>query len=255
MKVGDKIGKILLLEKIGRGSHKDAMWKCQCDCGNVFYRYTSSVKKGKDCGCGIKKKNDLTGKKFGMLTALKKVGTDKNGEARWLCKCDCGNMTVVSRANLSINKTKTISCGCWRTKMITRHNHANSKIYKTYTAMKQRCYNQNNPAYIYYGSRGIKVCDEWTDKENGFENFYNWATSNGYQENLTLDRIDNNGNYEPSNCRWVTMEYQDNNKRNNRYITYKGETHTVAEWAKKANIPYNKVYVELVHKNNLKILE
>ena len=93
MKVGDKIGKILLLEKIGRGYHKDAMWKCKCECGNIFYRYTSSVKKGKSCGCD--KYEDIAGKKFGRLTVIKKVGVDKNQQSKWLCKCDCGNEKII----------------------------------------------------------------------------------------------------------------------------------------------------------------
>ena len=243
MKVGDKIGKILLLEKIGRGSHKDAMWKCKCDCGNIFYRYTSSIKNGKSCGCD--RSEDLTGKKFGRLTVIKKVGMNKNYISKWLCKCDCGNEIVVYRNNLSINSTRTVSCGCWKKEHIVKHNKHRTKLYTVYLSMKQRCYNSNNPAYSYYGGRGIKICDEWL---NNFINFYNWSIENGYKDGLSIDRIDVNGNYEPNNCRWVTQKVQMNNTRRNHYITNKGETHTISEWSRILNKDYDKFYKEL--KNN-----
>lgn len=246
MKVGDKIGKILLLEKIGRGYHKDAMWKCQCDCGNIFYRYTSSVKKGKSCGCD--RYEDLTGKKFGRLTVIKRVKNDKRQQSRWLCRCDCGNEIIVDRTNLSINKIKTFSCGCWRKEKSTKHNKHRTNIYNAYISMKQRCYNENNPAYKYYGKRKIKICDEWLDKENGFQNFYNWSIANGYNETLSIDRIDVNGNYEPSNCRWTSHLNQMNNTTRNHYITYNGEKHTIAEWARLFNISYSTFYDELIRK-------
>ena len=94
--------------------------------------------------------------------------------------------------------------------------------------MKARCYNANNPYYYNYGGRGISICDEWL---NDFSSFYNWAVNNGYKDTLFIDRINNNGNYEPSNCRWVTPKENSNNKRNNIYIAYKGETHTMSQWA------------------------
>lgn len=240
MKIGDKIGKLTLLEKIGRGYHKDAMWKCQCDCGNIFYRYTSSVKKGKSCGCD--KYEDLTGKKFGRLTVIKRVQNSKNQKSRWLCKCDCGNEVVVERSNLSINKTKTISCGCWKKEKITKHNKHKTNIYFIYTSMKQRCYNPKNPAYKYYGLKGIKICDDWLEN---FMNFYNWAMSNQYKEGLSIDRINVNGDYEPNNCRWVNSLIQMNNTTRNHYITYKNEKHTIAEWARKYNIKYSTFYQQI----------
>ena len=249
MKVGDKIGKILLLEKIGRGQHKDAMWKCQCDCGNIFYRYTSSVKKGKSCGCD--KYEDLTGKKFGRLTVIKKVENDKRQRTRWLCKCDCGNEIIVDRTNLSINKTKTVSCGCWKKELITKHSKYKTSIYNAYISMKQRCYNTKNPAYKYYGKRGISICNEWLDN---FENFNRWSIENGYRKGLSIDRIDVNGNYEPKNCRWVNSQVQMNNTRNNHYITYNNETHSIADWARIFNKDYKKFYKE-VKDNNFKIVE
>lgn len=247
MKVGEKIGKLLLLEKIGRGYHKDAMWKCQCDCGNVFYRLTSSVKKGKSCGCD--KYEDLSGKKFGKLTVIKKIGTNKAEHSCWLCKCDCGNEVIVDRSNLSINKIKTISCGCYKKEVITKHNKYKTKIYSAYISMRQRCYNKKNKAYKYYGGRGIKICEEWINKENGFINFYNWSIDNGWKEGLSIDRIDVNSNYEPKNCRWVDSWIQMNNTRRNHYVEYKNKKYTIGELAKILNKDYNKLYNELKNNN------
>lgn len=102
--------------------------------------------------------------------------------------------------------------------------------------MKSRCYNKNDKRYKDYGGRGIIVCDEWLDKENGFMNFYQWAMASGYKDNLTIDRIDNNGNYKPNNCRWATDKEQSRNRRSNHLIKYKNETHCIAEWAEKLNI-------------------
>lgn len=252
MKVGEKIGKLLLLEKIGRGYHKDAMWKCQCECGNIFYRLTSSVKKGKSCGCD--RYENLVGKKFGKLTVLKKVENSKRQQTRWLCLCDCGNKIIVDRTNLSINKTKTFSCGCYKKERITKHNKCKTKIYSAYIAMKQRCYNKDSKPYKYYGARGIKICNEWLNKENGFMNFYNWSMKNGWEEGLSIDRIDTNKDYEPDNCRWVNSLIQMNNTRRNHYITYNNETHTIGEWARILNKDYDKLYKEL-KKNNFKFNE
>ena len=110
-----------------------------------------------------------------------------------------------------------------------KHGFCGTKIYKKWEDMKSRCNNPNNRRYKDYGGRGIKICAEWLAD---FMNFYNWANANGYEDNLTIDRIDNNGNYEPSNCRWVTMAEQMKNTRNCRYLEYKGEKHCVMEWVR-----------------------
>lgn len=107
------------------------------------------------------------------------------------------------------------------------HELADTRLYNIWANMKQRCSNTNASGYAYYGGRGIKVCDEWRDPDN----FFHWAKSSGYANNLTLDRIDANGNYEPSNCRWATVKQQGNNRRSNRRLTFNGETHSVQEWA------------------------
>lgn len=183
---------------------------------------------------------DLTGQKFGRLKVLQFIEIRKH-HSYWLCKCNCGNITEVSNSSLRSGKVK--SCGCLR-KEVTRqnaiktkttHHLTNTRIYNIWRSMKKRCYLKTHKAYKDYGARGIKVCDEW---KNDFMSFYNWAIVNGYKEDLTLDRINVNGFYEPNNCRWVTMEIQQNNRRDNIHIQYKGENKTVYEWADVFNIKY-----------------
>lgn len=145
---------------------------------------------------------------------------------------------------------KTKSCGCKKyEKMLLsriKHGQSNSRLYGIYGEMKSRCYNPNRSSYKRYGGRGIKICDEWLG-DQGAENFINWATANGYEDSLTIDRINVNGNYEPSNCRWATWQEQSNNKRNNRFITYNGETKTIAEWSRILNIKYGCLFYRINH--------
>lgn len=123
-----------------------------------------------------------------------------------------------------------------------KHNHSHDRIYYCWQAMKDRCCNSNNKNYKNYGARGIKVCDEW---KSDFMNFYDWAMKNNYKDNLTIDRIDVNGNYEPDNCRWTDMITQENNKTNNRIITYNNEKHTLMEWSKKLKCNYRSLRTRL----------
>ena len=120
---------------------------------------------------------------------------------------------------------------------VLKHGMSYSKIYSTWQRIKNRCYRENFPHYKSYGGRGIKVCDEWLDKENGFINFKNWAFNNGYKDGLSIDRINVNGNYEPSNCRWITMKEQASNKRTNIFYTINGKTMTQTQWCEYYNIP------------------
>lgn len=130
-----------------------------------------------------------------------------------------------------------------------KHGMWGKSIYNRWKHIKQRCYNPKDAAYKNYGGRGIKICDEWLDKEKGFINFYNWAINNGYKDNLTIDRIDNNGDYSPNNCRWVTMKIQANNTRHNKKITFKNETHTLTEWSEILNINLQTLAHRIKNKN------
>lgn len=174
---------------------------------------------------------DMAGKKIGRLTVVAQAGNEKGGGAKWLCKCECGNETIVRGADLRKEHTK--SCGCIHSEGVAKRNrkHGRTKhpLYRIWSAMKQRCYYKGSVGYSNYGGRGIQICDEWLDD---FQAFYDWATANGYQDGLTIERKDYNGNYEPSNCCWATKTEQANNTRLNIRVTVKGETHTVAEWAK-----------------------
>lgn len=174
--------------------------------------------------------DDLTGRKFGKLTVIEKAES-RDGHAVWLCECECGNKKEVRASCLKKGETK--SCGCLlgvvmgdrlRTHGIGNEN----RLYRIWTGIKTRCYNPKHKTYELYGKRGIRMCDEW---KKSFIAFRDLAIMNGYSDSLTLDRIDVNGNYEPSNCRWATSKQQNNNKRNNSYITYKGETRTASEWS------------------------
>lgn len=181
---------------------------------------------------------DLTGQQFGRLLVLGYAGSNKQGAATWRCKCECGNVKVVTGSELRRGKTQ--SCGCYRlerqTAAITKYGYSNSRIARIYRTMISRCANSNNKSYGNYGGRNIVVCEEWANDINAFAK---WAYANGYADGLTIDRIDNNKGYNPDNCRWVTMKIQQNNRRNNVLLTYNGQTHTISEWAKIMCIDYS----------------
>lgn len=168
---------------------------------------------------------DLTGKRFGLLTVIQRADTQKNG-TYWLCKCECGNTTEVRRDHLETGNIK--SCGCMQRKY--GHGQTETRLYHIWCTMKARCFTKTSHKYTRYGGRGITMCEEW---KNDFAQFYDWSIEHGYQDNLSIDRIDNNGNYCPDNCRWVTPTEQSNNTSKNVLIEYKGETGTLSQMARK----------------------
>lgn len=180
---------------------------------------------------------DRTGEKYNMLTALRIV---QHNPIKWECLCDCGNITVVDGRHLQSGGTK--SCGCLSHHGNPKHNKSNTRVYRIYAKIKRRCFVKDDPAYPRYGGRGITMCDEW---KNSFEAFYEWAYNNGYSDDLSIDRIDNDGNYSPENCRWADDVMQANNKRNNKRYEYMGETHTIPEWGRKMKIPYKTLYYRI----------
>ena len=190
------------------------------------------------------KKLNITGKRFGKLVAIKTIGKNKNGGYMWQCKCDCGNEITASVGNLNNGHTK--SCGCLRADRcktnFTKHGLESTRLYDIWRDMRLRCYDERNISYNRYGGRGITICDEWKEDVKAF---YDWAIKNGYNDGLTIERIDNDGNYSPENCRWATVKEQANNRRSNVLVTHKGKTQTMKEWANEVGTPYKVVWARM----------
>lgn len=182
----------------------------------------------------------LKGMKFNKLLVLERCGSNKQRMAMWLCKCDCGNYTKVSSTSLVKGFTK--SCGCYQRQRASEsnktHGESHTKLFYIWQDLRKRCKNKSHHAYKYYGGRGIKVCKEW---EESYINFKEWAINNGFKEGLTIDRVCNNLEYSPKNCRWVTMKVQNNNKRSNHYVYIFGEKLTLAQVSEKYNITPGKI--------------
>ena len=160
---------------------------------------------------------DLTGQKFGRLTAINWAGQNKNGRSMWFCKCDCGGFKTVSVSDLLNGNTQ--SCGCFKAESarerFTKHGLRYTRLYRIWIGMKKRVLNPNAQYYSCYGGRGIGMCEEWM---NDFEAFYEWSLHNGYADHLSIDRINNDGDYEPSNCRWTTAQEQALNRRSRKKV-------------------------------------
>lgn len=233
----------------------EVMWLCRCDCGNMKTISARCLRRGgvKSCGCLVHKPQftDLTGIKFGRLL-VERMHSRDNGIVKWECVCDCGKKTIVD--GHCLKKGTTRSCGCLKREAAAdrcrnydskRENNGNYKhglshrpLYCIWSGMRQRCQNPKSPAFKNYGGRGISVCKEW---DESFDVFCKWATENGYADGLTIDRINNDGNYEPSNCRWVSRKEQTNNTRRTIRLTVLGNTGSCSEIAKKYNAPYEKL--------------
>lgn len=172
---------------------------------------------------------NLLGRQFGYLTVVERLQNyRKDGRVYWLCNCKCGKTNIVPTYRLTDGTTK--SCGCRKFESHNAtHGMKHTRIYDIWCGIVQRCYNPNNKSYSRYGARGITMCDIW---RNSFESFNTWAIENGYTENLTIDRIDNNGNYSPDNCRWTDFETQMNNRRSNIRIQNDGKDLTLAQWCR-----------------------
>ena len=182
------------------------------------------------------KKLNIIGEKYNKLLVIEEEKPRANNRM-FKCICDCGNITIVSMSNLRANRI--VSCGCHKREICMKrsvsHNQRHTFLYEVWKGIKQRCYNSHNKSYHNYGGRGIVVCNEWKDN---FQAFYDWSYANGYsvenqkdeKHKLTIDRIDVNGNYEPSNCRWVDRKTQASNMRTTKQITINGETKCLSEW-------------------------
>lgn len=188
------------------------------------------------------KREDLQGKKFGRWTVISFVeGSDPS---KWICKCDCGKTKEVLASNLK--RGLTLSCGCGKGEAIkdkvTVHGQSNSRLYRIWLNMRKRCSYTKNDNFKRYGAKGIRVCEEW---KNDFEAFLLWSKSNGYSEGLSLDRINNDLGYAPNNCRWVSVKEQQNNRKDNVLILYKGKKQTLSKWADELGIKRTTLWLRI----------
>lgn len=193
----------------------------------------------------MRNKKDITGKKFGRLTALSEVQASVNGKIKWVCVCECGKRKEIFKTNIISGKSK--SCGCLQKECVSMankkrkvHGALNTGAYKSWKAMNQRCCNPNNESYDNYGGRGIRVCERWL---NSFENFY--ADMGDRPKGKSLDRIDNDRKYCPENCKWSSAKEQSNNRRNSIVLTLNGESKTMSEWSRLTGIKYITIWTRI----------
>jgi hypothetical protein len=207
---GERFGRLLVIG-LDEGNAKNTSWQCRCDCGQTKVVIKSNLKAGrtKSCGCLLKNNGlairlDLAGQRFGKLVAVEYSHTDGNRTARWLCQCDCGSQAVIRAHSLASGRAK--SCGCSKRRL---DGLSNTPEYKIWESMRRRCSDPKTINYKYYGGRGISVCQRWEDT---FKNFY--ADMGPRPSPLhSIDRKNNDGNYEPGNCGWATDLEQGANKR------------------------------------------
>lgn len=243
--VGRRFGMLVVLSRADYIHKNKPRWLCNCDCGKEVIRVQSSLINGDtiSCGCSRYNRTDLIGQRFGRLVVQSFSHMDKYYNSHWVCKCDCGNIHISNKAVLSRGEAK--SCGCLNreivSKITTKHNLSHTKLYAIWSAMKDRCLNPLNRAYKHYGGRGIKICDPWAAS---VENFY--RDMGHPTEGMSLDRIDNNGNYCPENCRWIAQKEQNANKRDNILITIDGVTKCLSHWCEYFHIPVSTARYRLV---------
>jgi hypothetical protein len=250
---GQRFGQLTVLAKEGKAADNHTTWRCLCDCGNETVVARNNLGSTKSCGCTRYKRDieDLTGMRFTRLVVLKLI--EEVRPISWLCRCDCGMKKVITGDGL---RSSTKSCGCLgstgKRGLPTKHgaSHPSSPLYSTYrTWMKMyyRCNNKRAKYYKYYGGRGISIDPRW----NTFEAF---VSDMGVKpDNMSIDRIDNDGNYCKENCRWATAKEQNNNNRNNRLITYNGKTQNMTQWAQETGLSVSAIRQRL--KNNWTVHE
>lgn len=216
---GKKYNRLTIIGETDRhiepNGKKQRVMICECDCGSVKNKFLKDLRSGlaKSCGCLHKeqKLNIIENNRYGMLTIIKEANSyisPKGKKSRKVsCQCECGNTKDILLHSLRTGKVK--NCGCTN-KVLTEQELNRKVIYSRFKGIKKRCYNTKDKSYHRYGGRGITICKEW---DEDFKKFYEWSLSNGFKKELQIDRIDNDGNYEPDNCRWVTPKENSNNKK------------------------------------------
>lgn len=216
-----------------------SVWRCKCGiCNKTFKEQTMGYfNKYNGCkDCRKKLCEDLYGRIFNRWTVIGHTIRKEDGKTYSLCQCSCKDKTVRLVRNDRLKNGCSNSCGCYKKEVATtKFGLSRTRLSKILDGMKERCYNESNKRYMLYGGRGISICDEWM-KDDGVLNFIDWAHNNGYEDGLTIERIDVNGNYEPSNCTWITMEEQAKNKTNTIYIEYKGNKVKLVDIASESGI-------------------
>jgi hypothetical protein len=210
-------------------------WLCRCSCGVEKPIRASQLKNGGSKTCGHVK--DLVGQHFGKLTVIS--FSHMNRIQHWNCMCDCGKECIVNINNLKNGTTK--SCGCFQQESRIDHGLSKHPLNPVWRNARSRCNNPKDKAYKHYGGRGIVFCDEWSE----FKVFYDWAIAHEYKEGLELDRIDNDGDYCPENCRWATRKQQCNNTRSNRLLTFNGITKNYTQWSKEQDVKVTTAYARI----------
>ena len=257
IEIGKQYGNWLVLSRNDAASeeyskkqnHKRNCWNCECICCKALevkndYTLQDAERHHRE-HCQNCQGEDLTGKKFGRLTVRCRSPRIEYGKRFWICDCECGGVVEHETGHLN-SKQGPKSCGCLQKEIAGQTAKSNAKwngdskneksqrLYHIWCAMRNRCESNSNIHYNEYGGRGITVCKEWHD----WMIFKDWSLNHGYKDDLTIDRIDTNGNYEPNNCRWVTQKEQANNTRSNKYLTYKGRTQTLSQWCEELGLDY-----------------
>lgn len=226
-------------ERLCAGKYSELCFDCKINNGDEFL---------------LPRFEDLKGKTYGELTVLERtdnyISPSGYEKTRWICKCNCGNLTKVTSQDLK--RGDVVSCGCYsiksKIKNATTHGYSKEKLYGTWKGIKARCYNKNHKNYNDYGGRGIVMCNEWKES---YVQFRQWCVNNNYESGMTVERINNDDCYSPHNCRLASRKEQASNRRSNRYITYNGESHNIQWWSEKTGIPYNKIHYRISLGNSI----
>jgi len=240
---GRTFGRLCVLGYAGRHGHGRHLWRCSCKCGGEKVIEGRALKDGRTVSCGCRMREtlnrprmlDLAGRRFGRWLVISFVGQTRGKKSLWECRCDCGTVSILSGSSLVANGTK--SCGCLvgdanRARAWKHGEDYQSAEYRSWTGMRQRCYDLNCLAYPNYGGRGVTVCERWLDS------YPNFLADMGRKSSPrhSLGRIDNDGPYAPENCRWETSKQQARNRRSSRLLSCWGEKKTMAEWAEQLGL-------------------